>query len=121
MARNGSATLTVPAYLGAVRAMHGLTIPELARTLRVSVSVVRRWTRGSLVPPWSRLRRMTEIWGGSAELLALGAALQRYSRDTGVPIDEAVRMIRSGRRNAPERGRRTRTADRRQLALWMMR
>ena len=65
--------------------------------------------------------QVVALLAGDAELLALGAALQRYSRDTGVPIDEAVRMIRSGRRNAPERGRRTRTPDRRQLALWMMR
>jgi len=121
MSRNGAAALTVPAYLGAVRAIHGLTIPEMARALRVSTSVVRRWGRGSLVPPWGRVRRMTELWGGSAELLALGAALQRYSRDTGVSIDEAVRMVRSGRRNTPERGRRARPSDRRQLALWMLR
>jgi hypothetical protein len=60
---------------------------------------------------------MTALWGGSAELLALGAALQRYSRTTGISIDEAVRMVRSGRRNAPERSRPGLRRDRRQLSL----
>lgn len=115
--RNGAVALTVPAYLRAVRAIHGLRVNEMARTLRVSPSVLRRWTRGTLVPPWSRVRRMTELWGGSAELLGLGAALQRYCRDTGVTIDEAVRMIRSGQRNAPERPHRGPQRDRRQLSL----
>lgn len=116
----GATALTVPAYLGAVRSIHGLGVPEMARALRVSPSVVRRWSRGRLVPPWGRLRRMTELWGGSAELLALGAALQRYSRETGVGLDEAVRMIRSGRRNAPER-KRTSMRDRRQLSFPIVR
>jgi len=109
--------LTVPAYLAAVRAMHGLTVPEMARALRVSPSVVHRWLRGTLVPPWRRLRRMTDLWGGSAEMLALGAALQRYGRETGVTLDEAVRMLKSGRRNAPERRPRGSRRDRRQLSL----
>ena len=115
--RSAAWSLTVPAYLAAVRSMHGLGVAEMARALRVSPSVVRRWTRGTLVPPWGRLRRMTEQWGGSAELLALGAALQRYSRQTGVPIEEAVRMVRSGRRSAPERPKRAPLRDRRQLSL----
>jgi len=110
-------SLTVPAYLGAVRSMHGLGVPEMARALRVSPSVVRRWLRGSLVPPWRRIRRMVELWGGSAELLALGAALQRYSRDTGVSLEEGARMIKSGRRNAPELRPRKPRRDRRQLSL----
>jgi transcriptional regulator with XRE-family HTH domain len=109
--------LTVPAYLAAVRAMHGLSAAEMARALRVSTSVVRRWLRGTLVPPWRRLRRMTDLWGGSPEMLALGAALQRYSRETGVTLDEAVRILKSGRRNAPERGERGPRRDRRQLSL----
>lgn len=119
--RNGASALTVPVYLVAVRSIHGLTVGEMARALRVSTSVVRRWRRGSLVPTWGRMRRMTEIWGGSPELLALGAALQRYSRDTGVSLDEAARMLRSGRRNAPERRRQGPVRDRRQLSLPIMR
>ena len=64
---------------------------------------------------------MTELWGGSPELLGLGAALQRYSRESGVGLDEAVRMIRSGQRNAPERKGRIPQRDKRQLVLWMLR
>jgi transcriptional regulator with XRE-family HTH domain len=107
--------VTVPAYLKAVRSIHGLGVAEMARALRVSPSVVRRWQRGTLVPGWRRVKGMTAAWGGDAELLALGAALQRYCRATGVALDEAVRMIRSGRRTRPET--RLRRADRRQLAL----
>ena len=118
---NGASSLTVPAYLAAVRSIHGLRVSEMARALRVSPSVVRRWARGTLVPPWGRLRRMTELWGGSPELLGLGAALQRYSRESGVGLDEAARMIRSGQRNAPERKRSTPQRDRRQLSLPILR
>jgi hypothetical protein len=60
---------------------------------------------------------MTDLWGGSAELLALGAALQRYSRETGVTLDEAVRILKSGQRNAPEHRVRGPRRDRRQLSL----
>lgn len=120
-ARNGTGafSLTVPAYLEAVRAMHGLGVADMAAALKVSPSVVRRWQRGSLVPTWRRLRRMAELWGGSPELLALGAALQRFSRDTKIDVAEAVRIIKSGRRNAPERRARRRAVDRRQLFLPM--
>jgi transcriptional regulator with XRE-family HTH domain len=107
--------VTVPAYLTAVRSIHGIGVREMARALRVSQSVVRRWLRGTLVPSWRRVKSMTATWGGDAELLALGASLQRYARATGVSLDEAVRMIRSGRRTRPEP--RVRRPDRRQLAL----
>ena len=50
-------------------------------------------------------------------LTDLEPALQRYSRVTGVPLEEAVRMVRSGRRTGPERRPKTRERDRRQLAL----
>jgi hypothetical protein len=100
-----------------VRRLHGMGPGEMARALRVNPSVLRRWTRGTLVPSWRRLRVMTGLWGGSAELLALGAALQRYARATGVSVDEAVRMLRTGRRNAPERRAVVRRRDRRQLSL----
>jgi hypothetical protein len=119
--RNGRidapAIVTVPTYLDAVRRLHGLGSGEMARALRVNPSVLRRWIRGTLVPSWRRVRAMTGLWGGSAELLALGAALQRYSRSTGIPIDEAVRMLRSGRRNAPDRPASGPRRDRRQLSL----
>jgi DNA-binding transcriptional MerR regulator len=118
---NGVSSLTVPAYLAAVRSIHGLRVTEVARALRVSPSVLRRWARGALVPPWKRVRRMTELWGGSPELLALGAALQRYSRETGVALDEAARMLRSGQRNAPERRRAAAQRDRRQLSFPIVR
>jgi len=114
-----SPIVTVPRYLAAVRTMHGLGVAEMARALRVSASVVRRWQRGSLVPGWRRVRSMTVLWGGDADLLALGAALQRYSRATGVALDEAVRMVRSGRRTGPERRPLPRARDRRQLSLPM--
>jgi hypothetical protein len=114
--RSDAAIVTVPAYLEAVRRLHGIGPGEMARALRVNPSVLRRWARGALVPSWRRVRAMTGLWGGSAELLALGAALQRYARATGVSIDEAVRMLRSGRRNAPER-RAAPRRDRRQLSL----
>jgi hypothetical protein len=110
--------ITVPAYLEAVRRLYGLGPGEMARSLRVNPSVLRRWARGTLVPSWRRVRTMTGLWGGSPELLALGAALQRYARATGIPIDEAVRMLRSGRRQGPERRKVAATRrDRRQLSL----
>ena len=93
--------LPCPAYLAAVRTMHGLGPAEMARALRVSPSVVRRWTRGTLVPPWRACRRMTALWGGNAELLgARGRAATLLPRATGVSLDEAVRMIRTGQRTA---------------------
>jgi hypothetical protein len=113
----GGGFVTVPIYLEAVRRLHGMGAGEMARALRVSPSVLRRWGRGTLVPSWRRLRAMTGLWGGSAELLALGAALQRYSRATGISIEDAVRMVRSGRRNAPERRAAGPRRDRRQLSL----
>lgn len=111
--------VTVPVYLEAVRRLHGLGPTEMARALRVDPSVLRRWARGTLVPSWRRLRSMTVLWGGDADLLALGATLQRYSRATGIPVDEAVRILRSGRRNPPERPGAGRRRDRRQLSLPM--
>jgi hypothetical protein len=115
--RDGPAFVTVPIYLDAVRRLHGMGPGEMARALRVSPSVLRRWGRGTLVPSWRRLRAMTGLWGGSAELLALGAALQRYSRATGISIEDAVRMVRSGRRNPPDRRPSGPRRDRRQLSL----
>lgn len=109
--------VTVPAYLAAVRTMHGVGPGDMARALHVAPSIVRRWLRGTLVPTWRRLQSMTSLWGGDPQLLALGAALQRYSRLTGVPLEEAVRMVRSGRRTGPERRLRARERDKRQLAL----
>ncbi len=115
------AVVTVPDYLAAVRVMHALGVPEMARALRVSPSVVRRWLRGTLVPGWRRVKAMTTLWGGDAELLALGAALQRYCRSTGVSAQDAIRMLRTGRRTGPERPRVARQRDRRQLVLPMQR
>jgi hypothetical protein len=109
--------VTVPRYLAAVRTMHGVGGAEMARALRVTPSVVRRWLRGTLVPTWRRVKAMTALWGGDAELLALGAALQRYCRATGMSLEDAVRMVRSGRRTGPERRPRPRPRDRRQLSL----
>jgi hypothetical protein len=113
--------VTVPRYLAAVQAMHGLRVPELARALHVTPSIVRRWQRGTLVPGIRRVRNMTTLWGGDADLLALGAALQRYARATGVSIEDAVRMVRLGRRTGPERKIPPRRSDRRQLSLPMTR
>lgn len=119
-ARADAGIVTVPAYLAAVERVHGLRPAEMARALRISPSVLRRWRRGSLVPSWRRIRTMTGLWGGNAELLALGAALQRYVRVTGVSLEDAVRMLRTGRRNAPVRPLvRARPLDRRQLSLPM--
>src|SRR5690348_10578403 len=109
--------VTIPRYLAAVQAMHGLGVPEMARTLRVNPSVVRRWLRGTLVPGFRRFKGMTAAWGGDAELLALGAALQRYCRATGVALEDAIRMVRAGRRTGPERRVPVRRSDRRQLTL----
>lgn len=118
--RADAGIVTVPAYLAAVERVHGLGPAEMARALRVSPSVLRRWRRGTLVPSWRRIRGMTGLWGGNPELLALGAALQRYVRMTGVSLEEAVRMLRTGRRNAPARpSARARPLDRRQLSLPM--
>ncbi|MCW5891578.1 MAG: hypothetical protein KIT14_13650 [bacterium] len=117
--RAAAGIVTVPAYLDAVERVHGLGPAEMARALRVSPSVLRRWRRGTLVPSWRRIRSMTALWGGNAELLALGAALQRYVRITGVSLEDAVRMVRTGRRNAPVRVARARPRDRRQLSLPM--
>ena len=117
--RPGAVIVTVPSYLDAVRLLHGVGPTEMARALRVNPSVLRRWARGTLVPSWKRLRAMTGLWGGSPELLALGAAMQRYSRVTGVSVDEAVRMLRTGRRIGPGRPVASRPRDRRQLSLPM--
>jgi hypothetical protein len=92
-------------------------MPEMARALRVNPSVVRRWRRGTLVPTWRRVRAMTALWGGDPELLALGAALQRYCRATGISLEEAVRLVRSGRRTGPTRRPPAARLDRRQLSL----
>ena len=113
--------VTVPDYLRAVRAMHGISVADMARALRVAPSVVRRWHAGKLVPTWRRVKAMTGLWGGDAELLALGATLQRYCRATGVSLEEAVRMVRAGRRTGPERRVPVRRIDRRQLTLPMQR
>jgi hypothetical protein len=59
---------------------------------------------------------MAALWGGDAEILGLGAALQRHCRATGMSLDEAVRVVRSGKRTAPVR-RAVTTRDRRQLSL----
>jgi hypothetical protein len=112
-----SPIVTVPRYLAAVRTMHAVGVAEMARALRVSPSVVRRWLRGTLVPSWRRVKSMTGLWGGDAELLALGAALQRYCRATGVSLEDAVGMVRSGRRTGPQRRAPVRVGDRRQLSL----
>jgi hypothetical protein len=121
-APNGAPPIvTVPRYLAAVRTMHGVGVRDMARALKVSPSIVRRWAKGTLVPSWRRLRSLTTQWGGDTELLALGAALQRYCRATGVSLDEAVRMVRSGRRTGPERRPAPRPRDRRQLSLPMQR
>lgn len=109
--------VTVPRYLEAVQSLHGLGIADMARALRVNASVVRRWRRGTLVPTWRRLRAMTALWGGDAELLALGAALQRYCRATGLSLEEAVKLARSGRRTGPVRRPPGPRLDRRQLPL----
>ena len=111
--------VTVPRYLAAVQSMHGLRFADMARALRVTPSVVRRWRSGTLVPTWRRLQGMTALWGGDAQLLALGAALQRYCRATGVSLEDAVHMARSGRRTGPVRRHLARPRDRRQLALPM--
>lgn len=116
---NGGHLVTVPVYLAAVRSIHGLGPVEVARALRVSPSLVRRWARGTLVPSFRRLKSMTGLWGGDPELLALGAALQRYSRTTGVALEDAQRMIRTGKRTGPVRRTVARVPDRRQLALPM--
>jgi transcriptional regulator with XRE-family HTH domain len=108
--------VTVPGYLAAVRTVHGLSVAEMARALRVSPSVVRRWMHGALVPPWRRVKTMATLWGGDADVLGLGAALQRHCRATGMPLDEAVRVVRSGKRTAPVR-RPAHVRDRRQLSL----
>jgi helix-turn-helix protein len=111
-----AAPLTVPGYLAAVRTVHGVGVAEIARALRVSPSLVRRWMRGGLVPPWGRVKSMVALWGGDADVLGLGAALQRHCRATGMSLDEAVRLVRSGKRTAPVR-RPASPRDRRQLSL----
>jgi transcriptional regulator with XRE-family HTH domain len=118
-ARGGRpAPLTVPGYLAAVRTVHGVGVAEMARALRVSPSVVRRWMQGRLVPTWRRVKAMAALWGGDPDVLGLGAALQRHCRATGMPLDEALRVLRSGKRTAPSRGA-ARARDRRQLSLPM--
>jgi transcriptional regulator with XRE-family HTH domain len=113
--------VTIPRYLAAVRTMHCVDVRDMARALHVTPSVVRRWLRGTLVPTFRRVKGMAALWGGDVELLALGAALQRYCRTTGVSVEEAVRMVRAGRRTGPERRPGVRRIDRRQLTLPMQR
>ena len=108
--------VTVPGYLAAVRTVHGVSVVEMARALRVSPSVVRRWMHGTLVPPWRRVKTMAGLWGGDADVIGLGAALQRHCRATGMTLDDAVRLVRSGKRTVPVR-RQALVRDRRQLTL----
>lgn len=115
-AKGPSPVPTVPGYLAAVRTVHGVSVGDMARALRVSPSVVRRWMHGTLVPPWRRVKAMAQLWGGDAEVLGLGAALQRHCRATGMSLDEAARLVRSGKRTAPVR-RPVTVRDRRQLSL----
>jgi DNA-binding transcriptional MerR regulator len=115
--RRTTVPLTVPAYLAAVQRLHGLAPADMVRALRVSPSVLRRWQRGTLIPTWRRLRGMTTLWGGDPELLALGATLQRWSRMTGLPVEEAARMLQTGRRHAPGPRRPRSAGDRRQIPL----
>ena len=115
---NGRASLvTLPVYLDAVESLHGIGSSEMARALGVTVAAVRRWRRGEQVPSWRRVRQLVSRWGGDAELLGLGAALQRFARATGLSIDDAVKLVRSGRRTAPERQRPRSAALRNQLRL----
>jgi transcriptional regulator with XRE-family HTH domain len=109
--------MTAAEYLDAVARMHGFTFRAMARALKVNPSVLRRWRRGRLVPSWARVRAMTEIWGGDPYVLFLGIVLERYSRETGLSLQEASRL-RLGRR-LPVRGRRRTpsAADRDQLQL----
>lgn len=116
MAERAASVLTVPGYLSAVRTVHGVGVTEMARALRVSPSVVRRWMRGALVPPWGRVKAMANLWGGDAEILGLGAALQRHCRASGMPLEDAVRAVRSGKKTTPVR-RAAAPRDRRQLSL----
>lgn len=111
-----ASVLTVPGYLAAVRTVHGLAVTEMARALRVSPSIVRRWMQGRLVPPWGRVKAMVSLWGGDADVLGLGAAVQRHCRAAGMSVEDAVRVIRSGKRTTPVR-RTGRARDRRQLTL----
>ena len=115
-AKTPAGLLTVPGYLTAVRTVHGLSVSEMAQALRVSPSAVRRWMHGTLVPPWRRVKAMVALWGGDGEILGLGAALQRHCRATGMSLDDAARVIRSGKRTAPVR-RAMSMRDRRQLTL----
>jgi transcriptional regulator with XRE-family HTH domain len=106
----------VPVYLETVRQLHRLRPAQMARALGVSSSVLRRWRRGTLIPPSRRLREMTALWGGDVLELALGAALQRWARTTGLTPADAVAVLVQRRREsaAPRKGRR---GDRAQLPL----
>jgi hypothetical protein len=57
-----------------------------------------------------------EPLGRRPDVLGLGAALQRHCRATGMSLDDAVRVVRSGKRTAPVR-RTVVVRDRRQLSL----
>jgi hypothetical protein len=111
------AIVTIPVYLDAVERLHGIGSPEMARTLGVTVAAVRRWRRGQQVPSWRRVKALVARWGGDAELLGLGAALQRCSRETGLALEDAVKLVRSGRRTLPERRRPASSVARNQLRL----
>ena len=114
---NGRAAMvTVPVYLTAVESLHGIGTAEMARALGVTLGAVRRWRRGQQIPSFRRVRQMVSRWGGDAELLALGTSLQRFARETGVSLEDAVKLVRSGRRTAPQR-KRTPTHNRNQLSL----
>ena len=73
--------VTVPRYLAAVRVMHAAGVPEMARALRVSPSVVRRWLRGTLVPGWRRVKATTKA--SNKRTAATSARGQRPRRTQG--------------------------------------
>ena len=55
---------------------------------------------------------MATLWGGDADVLGLGAALQRHCRATGMSLDDAVRVDpeRQAHHAGPSSDRRTRSA-----------
>jgi transcriptional regulator with XRE-family HTH domain len=109
--------MSVGEYIDAVARMHGLTYRAMARALKVTPAVLRRWRRGVVLPSWRRVQAMVGLWGGDAQVIFLGTALERFGRDTGLSKKDIRRLCLGKSRVLPRRRGRPRPLERDQLNL----
>jgi transcriptional regulator with XRE-family HTH domain len=109
--------MSVGEYLEAVARMHGLTYRAMARALKVTPAVLRRWRRGMVLPSWRRVQAMVGLWGGDAQVIFLGTMLDRFGQETGLSRKDIRRLCLGKSRAVPRRRVRPRQLERDQLDL----